>query len=263
MRTASVLPDGAEGARTPDLLAASQTLSQLSYSPSGRASLSRSVRREEHRRALPDVGHRERLRPDRHLVEVAGQGQVAGPDVARRASCCRSGCRTRAGVVPAVPLLDLLAVDEESGDAAVPGAGRVVPLAVPDARRRLGRAGPAVVRERRRRRTPCRRWGPSRGRRRRPGRGSIPWRRGSGCCRASRSRGTRPRPSSAAARAQFESGIVTKSSPSKRSAELQKKRPLIQDGSLASTPGVEPSWPWLPWPDQSRTTWPLPSFSGQ
>lgn len=29
-----VLKSGAEGARTPDLLAASQTLSQLSYSPS-------------------------------------------------------------------------------------------------------------------------------------------------------------------------------------------------------------------------------------
>ena len=31
------------------------------------------------------------------------------------------------------------------------------------------------------------------------------------------------------------------------------KMPLIQVGSLSSAAGVEPSVPWLPLPDQSRT----------
>src|SRR5437870_10883897 len=38
-RVTCSLPDGAEGARTPDLLGAIQALSQLSYSPDGRLNL--------------------------------------------------------------------------------------------------------------------------------------------------------------------------------------------------------------------------------
>src|SRR4051794_21244940 len=53
----------------------------------------------------------------------------------------------------------------------------------------------------------------------------------------------------------------TKSLPSKRSAEPN-SQPLIQLGSWSSTPAVEPSVPWLPWPERSWTTWPLPSYIG-
>src|SRR3954447_19740529 len=63
-------------------------------------------------------------------------------------------------------------------------------------------------------------------------------------------------------RSEAESGTETKSSmPSNRSAE-PKNTPLIQLGSLASAPEVLPSVPLLPCPDQSRTTWPEPSFMG-
>src|SRR6266511_2570176 len=58
-----------------------------------------------------------------------------------------------------------------------------------------------------------------------------------------------------------ETGISTKSLPSKRSAD-PKKTPGIQPGSLSSAAAVLPSWPLLPCPDQSRTVWPEPSFIG-
>ena len=206
----------------------------------------------------PDLCHRQRLGPDVHLVDVAGEEQVAGRRGSRRSWRRRSGRCSRSGPAELEPSPMSLPSTNSfvRVPSNVPATWCHLPSQIEASRRRRAELAGAVPDVELEAAVPARlqRVGGRRAVLAALGDqvAKVPgdrWRLDPGADRElSAARGC-------------SSGIVTKSSPPKFSA-LPKKMPFVHAGSLESAAGVEPRKPLLPLPDQSWTVWPLPSLNG-